>query len=154
MLPVLAEKQQQNNNFIVFGLTRSGLEPTIYRTRGEHANQYATDAVINKLLKKNKKKPIYDLSHIPDFLVYVIDHGCVFFYEYTQKIITVSVYYVNSSFLWTSLYIISRGTNNKIFKTVFIHITCRHWPIQKTCIVAVKSLNFIWTKRVTVTVCA
>ena len=33
-------------NFIVFGLTWPGLEPTIYRTRGEHANQYATDAVI------------------------------------------------------------------------------------------------------------
>jgi hypothetical protein len=27
-----------NINFIVFGLTRSGLEPTIYRTRAEHAN--------------------------------------------------------------------------------------------------------------------
>ena len=25
------------------GLTRSGLEPTIYRTRGEHANDYTTD---------------------------------------------------------------------------------------------------------------
>jgi hypothetical protein len=34
-----------NTNFIVFGLTRSGLEPTIYRTQGEHANHYATDAV-------------------------------------------------------------------------------------------------------------
>jgi hypothetical protein len=33
-----------NTNFIVFGLTRSGLELTIYRTRGEHANHYATDA--------------------------------------------------------------------------------------------------------------
>ena len=33
-------------SFIVFGLTRPGLEPTIYRTRGEHANHYATDAVI------------------------------------------------------------------------------------------------------------
>ena len=30
---------------LVFGLTRPGLEPTIYRTRGEHANHYATDAV-------------------------------------------------------------------------------------------------------------
>ena len=38
----LAEKQQIYN-FIV--LTRPGLEPTIYRTRGEHANHYATDAV-------------------------------------------------------------------------------------------------------------
>jgi hypothetical protein len=27
-----------NTNFIVFGLTRPGFEPTIYRTRGEHAN--------------------------------------------------------------------------------------------------------------------
>jgi hypothetical protein len=34
-----------NTNFIVFGLTRPGHEPTIYSTRGEHANQYATDAV-------------------------------------------------------------------------------------------------------------
>ena len=31
--------------FIVFGLIRSGLEPMIYRTRGEHANHYTTDAV-------------------------------------------------------------------------------------------------------------
>jgi hypothetical protein len=34
-----------NTNFKVFGLTRPGLESTIYRTRGEHANHYATDAV-------------------------------------------------------------------------------------------------------------
>jgi hypothetical protein len=32
-----------NTNFIVFGLTRQGIEPTIYRTRGEHANHYTTD---------------------------------------------------------------------------------------------------------------
>ena len=35
-----------NANFIVFGLNRAGLEPTIYRTRGEYANHYTTDAVI------------------------------------------------------------------------------------------------------------
>jgi hypothetical protein len=34
-----------NTNFIVFCLTRPRLVPTIYRTRGEHANHYATDAV-------------------------------------------------------------------------------------------------------------
>jgi hypothetical protein len=34
-----------NTNFIVLGLIRLGLEPTIYRTRDEHANHYATDAV-------------------------------------------------------------------------------------------------------------
>jgi len=39
-----------NTNFIVFGLTRSRLETTIYRTRGEHANHYATDAVAFPLI--------------------------------------------------------------------------------------------------------
>jgi hypothetical protein len=34
-----------NTNCIVFGLTRPRLELTIYRTRGEHANHYTTDAV-------------------------------------------------------------------------------------------------------------
>ena len=29
-----------NTNFIVFGLTQPGLEPTIYHTRGMHANRY------------------------------------------------------------------------------------------------------------------
>jgi hypothetical protein len=35
-----------NSNFIIFGLTRSGLEPTMYCTRGEHVNHYDTDAII------------------------------------------------------------------------------------------------------------
>jgi hypothetical protein len=34
-----------HTNFIVFGLTRLWLEPTIYHTRGEHANHYASNAV-------------------------------------------------------------------------------------------------------------
>ena len=33
-----AEKQQMPN-FVVFGLIRLGLEPTIYRTQGEHAKK-------------------------------------------------------------------------------------------------------------------
>ena len=33
-----------NTNCIVFGLTRPGLEPTIYHTRDEHTNHYAIDA--------------------------------------------------------------------------------------------------------------
>ena len=32
-----------NTNFIVLGLTWSGLEPTIYHTPGKHANHYTTD---------------------------------------------------------------------------------------------------------------
>jgi hypothetical protein len=35
----------KNTNFIVFSLTPSVLEPTIYLTRGEYANQYTTDEV-------------------------------------------------------------------------------------------------------------
>jgi hypothetical protein len=40
---VLRGKAARNTNFIVFGLT------TIYRTRGEHANHYATVAVQHTL---------------------------------------------------------------------------------------------------------
>ena len=32
----LLSGEATNTYFIVFGLNRSGLEPTIYRTRGEH----------------------------------------------------------------------------------------------------------------------
>jgi hypothetical protein len=39
-------------NFIVFGSTRSGLEHTIYRTRGEHANHYPINASHLKLMMK------------------------------------------------------------------------------------------------------
>jgi len=34
-----------HTNCIVHGLTRSGLEPTIYRNRGEHANNYTTEVI-------------------------------------------------------------------------------------------------------------
>jgi hypothetical protein len=37
-----------NTNFSVFGLTRLGIEPTFYRTCGEHANHYTTDAGLGK----------------------------------------------------------------------------------------------------------
>jgi hypothetical protein len=33
------------SNFKVFGLTRPGLEPKLFRTRCEHANHYSTDAI-------------------------------------------------------------------------------------------------------------
>ena len=47
-----------NDNGIVFGLTRSGLEPTIYHTRDEHTNHYATDAFVffqNKIVPSRDK---------------------------------------------------------------------------------------------------
>jgi hypothetical protein len=47
-------EEATNTNFIVFDLTQSGRAPTIYRTRSEHANHYATDAVA---------KGIEDIQH-------------------------------------------------------------------------------------------
>jgi hypothetical protein len=44
-LLLLLSGEATKNYFIVFGLTRPGLESTIYRTRGEHANRYTTNAV-------------------------------------------------------------------------------------------------------------
>jgi hypothetical protein len=42
---MLNSGEATKTNFIVFGLTRFGLKPTIYRTQGKHANHYTTDAV-------------------------------------------------------------------------------------------------------------
>jgi hypothetical protein len=39
-----------NTNFLFFGLTRPGLEPMIYRTRGKHFNQ-STGRVKPKTIK-------------------------------------------------------------------------------------------------------
>jgi hypothetical protein len=56
LIPILSHKccalsgEATNTNFIVFVLTRSGLEPTIFRTRREHANYYTTDVVGLKLV--------------------------------------------------------------------------------------------------------
>ena len=47
-----------NTNVIVFGLTKPGLKQTIYRTRGEHGNHYATDAV-----KKNVRSDDFNLTN-------------------------------------------------------------------------------------------
>ena len=41
----MLSREATNTNFIVFGLIQPGLEPTIYHTRGEHADHYTTDAV-------------------------------------------------------------------------------------------------------------
>jgi hypothetical protein len=50
--PGVFREEAANTSFIVFGLTRSGLEPTIYCTRGEHANNYTTDAVLLFMIPK------------------------------------------------------------------------------------------------------
>jgi hypothetical protein len=47
-----------NTNAIVFGLTRPWLESTIYRTRDEQANHYATDAVKSNMKSENNSTNI------------------------------------------------------------------------------------------------
>jgi hypothetical protein len=60
------KKQKTKNCLIFFCLTRPQFVPTIYHTRGEHANHYATDAVpyfyfifINFLIKISYCKIFY-----------------------------------------------------------------------------------------------
>ena len=43
LLNVACLEEKQQIPISVFGLTRLGLDPTIYCTRGEHANHYITD---------------------------------------------------------------------------------------------------------------
>jgi hypothetical protein len=57
----MLSREATNTNFIVFGLIRSGLEPTICRTRGKHANHYTTDAVGNWFVLKKKEREIKEL---------------------------------------------------------------------------------------------
>jgi hypothetical protein len=54
-------KTGYNTNFIIFRLTRLVLEPTIYRTQGEQANYYTTDAV-NNWLETFEMKEDKDIS--------------------------------------------------------------------------------------------
>jgi hypothetical protein len=41
---------------MVFGLTQSGLEHTIYCTQGEHANHYTIDALVRIQALRSKSK--------------------------------------------------------------------------------------------------
>ena len=41
----MLSREATNTNCKICGLSRLGLEPMIYRTRGEHANHYTTDTV-------------------------------------------------------------------------------------------------------------
>ena len=50
----MISEEATHTNFIVFGLTRPGLEPAIYITGSEHANHYTNDAVIQKEKKYSK----------------------------------------------------------------------------------------------------
>jgi hypothetical protein len=66
-----------NTNFIVFGLTWPGLEPTICHTRGEHANHYTTDAVIG-LYNANVFPSTSDIKPF-DYKMQELNGECLFY---------------------------------------------------------------------------
>ena len=97
-----------NTNFIVFGLTRPVLEPTIYRTLGEHANHYNIDAV--ELIS------IFEVMHI--HLLHAGEGNswtrmlCMFYYsEWNQE----NTYIVHVKYCWKT-YFKSIGTLSQTFK--------------------------------------
>jgi hypothetical protein len=54
ILKVVCLAEKKKIQISVFGITRPGLEPMIYRTWGQYANQYATDAVFVVTEKRTK----------------------------------------------------------------------------------------------------
>ena len=74
--PISLSGEAPNTNFIIFGLTRLGLEPTIYRNRSENANNYATDAVsgLTRLFNHMQSCRCFQLStdvtrNIPSYFI-------------------------------------------------------------------------------------
>ena len=52
-------KAKEGRHVRIFDLTRSGLEPTIYCTRGEHTNYYTTDVVMCKYTEHTDKIAVW-----------------------------------------------------------------------------------------------
>ena len=76
-----------NTNVIVVGLTRPGLERTIYRTRGEHANNYTTDKVSMKwIIWKERNVDKYQKKIATKSKSINILKGEISFYFHTQHI--------------------------------------------------------------------
>ena len=102
-----------NTNFIVFDLIRSGLEPTIYPTWGEHTNHYTT--VWNYVL----------LDNISHFALYIIDtcnthiHDCSLACLDTDTSITCDRVKL---VLWATLILSYSHANS-------LHTSC-YWPFE------------------------
>ena len=114
-----------DTNSIVFGLTRPELEPTIYRTRGEHANYYATDAV-----EENKR----DMKQVQkSYLLLLL---CIVEVSYTQ---------CNVSFLL--LFLTWLQKKNNIFFSLclnFFHLLVRKPKAKfRKCFLFIQKNSFI-----------
>jgi hypothetical protein len=64
---------------IVFGLTRSGFKPTIYHTRGEHANHYITDVAHHQWTVIYMSAVVNNSKSFFEFLIFIyISRVCLF----------------------------------------------------------------------------
>ena len=120
----LRSKSQEttHTNFIVFGLTWPGLEPTIYHTRGEHVNYYTTDAV--KFYYRDQIKYliimcINNIAFLTEFLVCILERKS---HEYTIPT-------AHSTTLWVIIYIITtyhqkRNEENEIMSKGATSVNC------------------------------
>jgi hypothetical protein len=82
-----------NANFIVFGLTWSGLDLTIYRSRGEHANHYKTDQVslmLNVMVeRKIINKRCADLTLYLSILICLVKLIFFFFFFFFKEVLKI-----------------------------------------------------------------
>jgi hypothetical protein len=71
----MASRELKHTNCIIFDLTRSGREPTIYRTRGEHADHYTTDAaslvLMSMMWDKNENSSHFRAIHATSDLLHI-----------------------------------------------------------------------------------
>jgi hypothetical protein len=70
-----AKRKATHTNFIVLGLTRSGLHPTIYRNRVEQTNHYTTDAAWewNNCIQIRYNSHVFLCRHLITFLIDIIN---------------------------------------------------------------------------------
>ena len=59
----MLREEATHTNFIVFGLTRPGFEPTIYRSRGEHATLAFQIAKIRRVIEQRAEIRECALAH-------------------------------------------------------------------------------------------
>ena len=104
-------REAADANFVVFGLTWSGLEPTIYRIRNEHANYNATDAVMH--IRIDMKLICSLLAWLFYLFFYFIFSGGMLIniilcrYSRWNRVEYIGIFVLNSLPIWTHYFLVS-----------------------------------------------
>ena len=99
-----------NTNVIVFGLIRPGLDPTIYSTRGEHANHYITAIQLSTMVNSLSDSEITNKS-THSFLYLIVNGPWVYKFAYN-----------NISVLWLSVLLAEKTLEYSETTTDFIRL--------------------------------